>query len=166
MAAIDLCPQFNPADPSIRTRAEAKRERLEAILAENREQELEMIADKRWEGSIGSVSAGNPRALANAGRAFLRGHREWGGNDRDTNVLVVSVRGDWFVASRDILGRPATWGLPVHVAITNEDTPDEIAQVFELSLVTSGRNKSGNFGANRVGNTWRMLRSNLPGGGR
>ncbi|GAB4211580.1 MAG: hypothetical protein OHK0013_33460 [Sandaracinaceae bacterium] len=56
---------------------------------------------------------------------------------RHIQVLAVTVRGDWFVAERNLFGQPTSYGLPVYVALTSDFTAEGVAQVLQLSLITT-----------------------------
>jgi len=161
-AMLAICPAFQPDEPGIASATESLRPLVEATLTKYRAEELAAIQGRSWQPNVASVSVGAPAALASAGLAYLRQERSWGGDTaRGTQVLALSVRGDWFVAERDLFGTPTRWGLPIHAAIVNQDSMEGVAQVYGLSLVTTGASKQAPFGAYRVGDTWLLLRDKV-----
>ena len=164
-ALLEICPQFDPDNEDVRQQVEQLRPQVAALLQQYAQEEFEAARGHRWEASVARVNGAAASGLERAALAYLRGHESWGGTE-GTQVMAVSVRGDWSVARRNILGQPAQWGLPVQVAIIKSDTHAQLAQVFELTLVTPSAQRQGRFQEYWVGNTWNVLRSALPRGRR
>jgi len=122
------------------------------------------IDDAAWAGHVGSFAGpGSTGGLADAALEFFRSHPNWTGNkDKRVEVLKVAVRGDWGVAETDLFGRPISWRLPIHMAMTNSELKAKgLARVYELSAVTRQGNpgatpKAPPFGAYWVGDSWVM----------
>ncbi len=160
---LDVCPRMAPGDARIERRVARLRPRVEETLAVFEEEERRLLASRDWNGGVGSLSSGNPQQLAQVGLRFLRGLPDWGGNrERGTQVLVVSITRDWFPAERNLLGQVTKWALGVNVAVRDNTTRDEVVNVYDISLVTTGPEKNGSFGGVWVGESWRLLRAKLP----
>jgi len=115
-----------------------------------------------WEGNVSRLSGGSPRAMGEAAKRWLNAAEDWGRNtERQTRIVGLSVVGDWFVAERNLLGQPTKWGLPVHVAVTDVETDDDVARVYELSMITTGPQKNGNFLGPWVGEVWEIYRNRV-----
>ena len=52
----------------------------------------------------------------------------------------------------------------MHVAIADDTTGEDIANVYDLSLITTGPERNGSFGGVWVGEVWRVLRARVPQG--
>ncbi len=155
---LDVCPRLDPDNVEIRSRIDALRPRVAEVLARFREEELAAIRDREWQPSSG------PAAQAGPALEFLRSDARLGGSTtRPTQVLAVSVRGDFAVAERNLLGMPTSYGLPVYVAIVSPDTVEGVAQVLELTLITREARPSAPYDGFWVGNTWLILREKVPG---
>lgn len=155
---LDVCPRLDPGNAELQRRIEELRPRVTEVLARFREEELAAIRDREW------LPPSGPAAQAGPALEFLRADPRLGGStSRPTQVLAVSVRGDFAVAERNLLGMPTSYGLPVHVAIVSRDTIDGVAQVIELTLITSEARPSPPYDGFWVGNTWLMLRERVPG---
>jgi len=117
-----------------------------------------------WAGNASSFAGpGSTSELAAAALEFFRSHPNWTGKpEKKVEVLEVAVRGDWGVAETDIFGRPVSWRLPIHLAITDAELkPQGLARVYELSAVTRQGNpgatpKEPPFGSYWVGSSWKM----------
>lgn len=154
-----MCDQFAPDDAGIKQAMARLEPKLEATLAEFVELERKALEAREWKPNASIAQAST---LAQAVKQFLGGHREWGGNTaKGTQVLAVTVQGDWFVAERNLLGQPAKWGLPVHVAIRTNAHKPEVAQVFNLSIITPTATQAAPFEGYWVGNTWMVLASRI-----
>ncbi len=122
------------------------------------------IDDATWAGHTSSFAGpGATSELAAAALEFFRSHPNWtGAAEKKVEVLAVAVRGDWGVAETDLFGRPISWRLPIHLAITDAKLrPEGLARVYELSAVTRRGNpgvtpKALPFGAYWVGDSWVM----------
>ena len=155
---LDVCPRLDPTNAEIERRTAELRPRVADVLARFREEEIAAIRDREWQPSSG------PAAQAGPALEFLRADPRLGGSTtRPTQVLAVSVRGDFAVAERNLLGMPTSYGLPVHVAIVSPDTVEGVAQVLELTLITREARPSPPYDGFWVGNTWLMLREKVPG---
>ena len=155
-----MCDQFAPDDAEVRQAAAALEPRLAATLEQFAELERKALESRDWKPSSAGVAQAD--ALAQAVKQFLSGHPEWGGNQtKGTQVLAVSVQGDWFVAERNLLGQPARWGLPVHVAIRTRAHKPEVAQVYDLSIITPTDRQAAPFEGYWVGDTWMVLASRV-----
>jgi hypothetical protein len=127
------------------------------------------IDGAKWAGNVSSFAGpGSTSELAAAALEFFRAHPNWTGKpEKQVEVLKVAVRGDWGVAETDIFGRPISWRLPIHLAITDAELkPQGVARVYELSAVTRQGNpgatpKAPPFGAYWVGSSWKMRLKNL-----
>lgn len=155
---LDVCPRLDPTNAEIQRRIDELRPRVADVLARFREEEIAAIRDREWQSSTG------PSAQVGPALEFLRSDPRLGGSTtRPTQVLAVSVRGDFAVAERNLLGMPTSYGLPVHVAIVSPDTVEGVAQVLELTLITREPRPSPPYDGFWVGNTWLMLREKVPG---
>lgn len=155
-----MCDQFAPDDAGVKQAAAALEPRLTATLERFAELERQALQAREWKPSNTGVA--QAAALAEAVKQFLAGHPEWGGNkSKGTQVLAVSVQGNWFVAERNLLGQPAKWGLPVHVAIRTHAHKPEVAQVYDLSIITPTDRQAAPFEGYWVGNTWMVLASRV-----
>ncbi len=137
---------------------------IDADIQDLAETAQKAIDDAAWAGHVGSFAGpGSTGSLAAAALDFFRAHPNWTGKpEKKVEVLKVAVRGDWTVAETDLFGRPISWRLPIHLAITDAELkPKGLARVYELSAVTRQGNpgstpKAPPFGAYWVGNSWLM----------
>jgi hypothetical protein len=155
---LDVCPRFAPDDAQLAQQMEALRPRVEATLARFREEEIAAIRDREW------PAGGGPAAQSAAALAYLRGHPLLGAHPtRNITVLAVTVRGDWAVAERDLFGQPISYGLPVYVGLTSNFTVEGVAQVLELTLISTEARPSAPWDGYWAGDTWLILRERVPG---
>ena len=155
---LEVCPRFQPGNAQIDADLSQLRPQVEQVLTEFRDAEMAAARARNWEPSIGSVSSGSPAQLARVGLDFLRGHENWGRNtSRGVQVLGATVRGDWFVAERNIIGQPIKFGLPVTVAVRANGVLEGLARVYQLSLITTSAQQSPPFGGYWVGDSWQIL---------
>lgn len=155
---LDVCPRFAPDDAQLAQRMETLRPRVEATLARFREEEIAAIRDRQWPGG------GGPQAQSATALAYLRGHPLLGAHPtRGITVLAVTVRGDWSVAERDLFGQPISYGLPVYVGLTSNFTAEGVAQVLELTLITTEPRPAPPWDGYWAGDTWLILRERVPG---
>lgn len=158
--------QFDPANAD----ANAMLATIDADIHDLAEATEKAIDDASWAGHVGSFAGpGSTSGLASAALDFFRGHPNWTGDaSKQVEVLAVAVRGDWGVAETDIFGRPISWRLPIHLAVTNAGLKSKgLARVYELSAVTRRGNpgatpKEPPFGAYWVGDSWMMRLKNVP----
>lgn len=137
---------------------------VDADISDMAEAVEKAVDDATWAGNVGSFAGpGSTSELAAAALGFFRSHPNWTGKaDKKVQVLKVAVRGDWGVAETDLFGRPISWRLPIHLAITDAELkPKGLARVYELSAVTRQGNpgstpKAPPFGAYWVGDSWVM----------
>jgi hypothetical protein len=168
-AALRTCMHFHPDPPPLFERRAARiPEQLTPILEEAREEQMELLQERRWPSGVRRVSGGGSvRSLANAAKQHLSRNPEWGGHEeRDITIVAVTVAGDWIVAERNILGQPTKYGLPVHAAVIQPETPEGQVDHFELTMVTPNASKGTRFEGARVGDYERMLINRVPGGRR
>lgn len=102
---------------------------------------------------------GDPDELAESAREWLLA--DW---TKDKDLLAVRVNGDWFVAKKDIFGKPTNWGLPVEAAFkrhTDRDAGRDVAWVYSLSMVTRENEKAPPWEGARVGSNRRMRASKI-----
>ncbi len=160
---LTLATLFDPGNERIERRTERLRADIEDSLKAYREEEMRVLASREFKGNISSTSAGSPAALASAGKRYMTGLNDWGGNTKKgTKILTVSIIGDWFVAEKDAFGRPTRYGLPAAVYLTDNSTDPGVVRVYEISMVTQTPQKNTNFYGVWVGKVWRMLEKNLP----
>jgi len=167
--SVPLCLEFTENPPPIFERKAAQiPQTLEPIIEETRAAELEMLQGRRWPSGARRVSGGgSARALANAAKRFLSQSPNWGGHpERNITVVAVTVASDWVVAERSITGQPTKYGLPVHAAVIQPETPEGQVDHFELTMVTPTARKGPRFEGARVGDYERMLIQRVPGGRR
>jgi hypothetical protein len=156
---LEVCPRFVPGDERVAAKMERLRPRVEEVLAHFQEIERKALEERTWEPGV----AGAPKGLAAAAKQWLERSPDWGASRaRPMKVLAVAVSRDWFVAERNLLGQPTKWGLPIHAALEKPDLGEGVAQVIELSLLTSGDQKQPPFTGAWVGNTWRILARRVP----
>lgn len=160
---LTLATLFDPGNERIERRAERLRNDVEEALKAYREEEMRVLESRKFVGNISSTSAGSPATLSVAGKRFVTGLGDWGGNTKkQTKILAVSIIGDWFVAEKDAFGRPTRYGLPAAIYLTDNSTDAGVVRVYEVSLVTKFPKMEPNFYGVWVGKVWRMLEKNLP----
>jgi hypothetical protein len=160
---LTLATLFDPGNERIERRATRLRSEIEEALKVYREEEMRVLTSRKFKGNIAGTSAGSPAALAAAGKRYMTGLSDWGGNTKkQTKILKVSIIGDWFVAEKDAFGRPTRYGLPAAVYLTDNSTDPGVVRVYEISMVTREPKKNTNFYGVWVGKVWRMLEKNLP----
>ena len=160
---LTLATLFDPGNARIERRTTRLRGEVEEALKAYREEEMRVLAGRKFKGNISSTSAGSPATLASAGKRYMTGLSDWGGNSKkQTKILRVSIIGDWFVAEKDAFGRPTRYGLPAAVYLTDNTTDPGVVRVYEISMVTKEPKKNTNFYGVWVGKVWRMLEKNLP----
>jgi len=160
---LEICPRMAPSIGAVQRRVQRLRAQVEELLAKFEEERRQLLEARQWESSVRRLSGGSPRAMAQAAKRWLNAAEDWGRNrERQTRILAVSVTGDWFVAERNLLGQPTRWGLPVHVAVTDSETDDDVARVYELSMITNGPQKNGSFLGPWVGEVWEIYRNRVP----
>ncbi len=158
--------QLDPANPDINTMLA----RIDADIQDTAAAADKAVDDAAWAGNTGSFAGpGSTSDLAHAALDFFRSHPNWTGrSEKKVEVLKVAVRGDWAIAETDIFGRPVSWRLPTHLAITDSELkPQGLARVYELSTVTrqgipGATSKEPPFGSYWVGDSWLMRLKNLP----
>jgi hypothetical protein len=154
---------FDPGNERIERRTERLRADIDEALKTYREEEMRVLQSRKFKGNVSSTSAGSPATLASAGKRYMSGLSDWGGNTKKgTKILKVSIIGDWFVAEKDAFGRPTRYGLPAAVYLTDNSTDPGVVRVYEISMVTKAPQKNTNFYGVWVGKVWRMLEKNLP----
>jgi hypothetical protein len=102
---------------------------------------------------------GDPDELAESARQWLLA--DW---TEDKDMLAVRVNGDWFVAKKDIFGKPTNWGLPIEAAFkrhSDRDAGRDVAWVYSLSMVTREAEKAPPWEGARVGSNRRMRASKI-----
>lgn len=160
---LDIAPLFAPGNERIERRIERLRGEIEVTLKDYNTEEQKVLQSRMWKENISNTSAGAPAALAAAGKTFMTGLPDWGGNtSKATKIEKVSIIGDWFVAERNALGMPTRYGLPAAVAVTDNTMSPGVVTVYEVSLVTKEPKRNTDFYGVWVGNVWRMLAKNLP----
>lgn len=160
---LTIAPLFDPGNEIVQRRVARLAPEVDETLKEYKAEEMKILQSRSWKGNIGSTSAGAPASLAAAGKSYMTGLPDWGGNTvRGTKILKVSVIGDWFVAERNALGQPTRYGLPAAVAVSDNTMSPDVVTVYEISMITAEPKKNTNFYGVWVGNVWRMLASNLP----
>lgn len=154
---LEVALDFAPTDAEIRNKVASHRAEVAAVAAQLVQSSRDELAAQRWPGGDRSS------AVAVAGAAFLKRHGEWGGDTSSpTRILRVASHGQWFVASRDLFGRPTAYAHPVWVAVQEPSTPDDVVHVLNLSLVTAGPSRDTNFADVWVGaGLTQMLESKL-----
>jgi len=152
--------QMDPANADIN----AMLATIDADISDAAEAMEKEIDDATWAGNIASFNGpGTTVALAKSAVEFFRSHPNWtGDSSKGVEILDVAVRGEWAVAETDVFGRPISWRLPIHLAITDAELRSAgLARVYELSVVTRQGNpgataKAPPFGGYWVGNSWKM----------
>ena len=123
----------------------------------------EAQAKRRWPAGVANTSAGSGASLSAAGLRFLNGQSDWGGNTkRGTKILKVTVKGDWYVAEKTLIGTPLRYGLPAYIAVSDNTIPAEEIIVYEVTFVTKRPRKETDFLGVWVGDVWMMYKKNLP----
>jgi hypothetical protein len=97
------------------------------------------IAEQVWPATHAQLSEGDAEGLAASALEWLRNSDQWGARQKNPEkILAVTIRNDWVVARKNILGQPIQWGLPVHAAVQNEkDAENGYARHFTLTMVTA-----------------------------
>lgn len=157
--------QFDPTNADVN----AMLAPIDADIQDLAEVAQQAIDNAAWAGNVGTFGGpGSTSDLAAAALDFFRSHPNWKGKpEQHVEVLKVAVRGDWGVAETDIFGRPISWRLPIHLAITNAELKAKgLVRVYELSAVTRQGNPSATpkappFGAYWVGDSWLMRSKKL-----
>lgn len=154
---------FDPGNARIERRTARLRTDVVEALKAYREEEMRVLQKRKFKGNISGTSAGSPAALSAAGKRFITGLSDWGGNTKkQTKIHEVSIIGDWFVAERDALGRPTRYGLPAAIYLRDNTTDEGVVRVYEVSLVTKFPKMEPNFYGVWVGKVWRLLEKNMP----
>lgn len=157
LAILDFASRFVPDNEMVARRLEKLQPDVQKTLEEYREKERVELEKRKWPGSSGDAR------IADAGKAFLQSQSDWGGNTkRQTKILKVAPKGDWFVAEKNLLGQPLRYGFPVYIVIQDIQSTGDIVTVYEASLITHDPQKTPNFYGVWVGNVFRMLKKNVP----
>jgi len=128
------------------------------------EERDEKIDAGKWPGQFDNFAG--PGDVYDLSEAAL----EWFENDTgekgwaDSNPLLVAVKGDWVSAQKNRLGETIQWGLPIYLAVQQEDGTD-IVRVFSLTIITreeSEIKKEPPFTGAWVGDNFDMRLGNLP----
>jgi hypothetical protein len=124
------------------------------------------IANAQWPGQYKDFAGpGDPDKLAAAAMDYLHKDEARRNQEDPDHTFVVAVKGDWFIANKNILGETIQWGLPVWAACYNSKEKKEgICRVFSLSMVTrEERNikKEPPFTGAWTGDSYKMLIKNV-----
>lgn len=121
---LDFAARYDANEPDVQN--------LQAEVASLEQGASDKIASKKWEGHRNAPE--NVAELAAAGMRFFNGDKGWA--DRYT-ILAVSVKGQWTVQQKNILGTPILYGIAVNVAVQKEeDKGQNQARVFDGTLIT------------------------------
>ena len=121
---LDFAARYDANEPDVQN--------LQAEVASLEQGASDKIASKKWEGNRNAPE--NVAELAAAGMRFFNGDKGWA--DRYT-ILAVSVKGQWTVQQKNILGTPILYGIAVNVAVQKEeDKGQNQARVFDGTLIT------------------------------
>jgi len=121
---LDFAARYDANDPDVKN--------LQAEVASLEKGASGKIASTKWEDHRNAPA--NTAELAAAGMRFFKGDKGWA--DRYT-ILAVSVKGQWTVQKKNILGAPILYGIAVNVAVQKEeDKGQNQARVFDGTLIT------------------------------
>ncbi|MEZ5307807.1 MAG: hypothetical protein R2684_11745 [Pyrinomonadaceae bacterium] len=159
---LRLVPEFS-SNERYERRMNRMLEEANELAVQLKKEEEEILSKRSWPNGVSSTSAGTPAALSSAGLNFLNGQSDWGGNTkRETKILKVTIKGDWFVAERTLIGTPLRYGLPAYVAVSDNSLPADQIIVYEVTFVTKNPKMETNFLGVWVGDVWNMYKKNLP----
>jgi hypothetical protein len=118
----------------------------------------------RWPGQFENFAG--PGSIDDLSEAALEWFKKDTGSKgwAESNPLLVAVKGDWVSAKKNILGETIQWGLPIYLAVHQEDGTD-IVRVFSLTIITReelGIEKEPPFTGAWVGNNFDMRLGDLP----
>lgn len=157
LSILDFAYQFAPENELVKRRLDKLLPDVQKTLVEYKEKERVELESRKWPGSSGDAK------IAAAGRNFLQGQADWGGNtQRQTKILKVAPNGDWFVAEKNLLGQPVRYGFPAYVVIQDILTSDDVVTVYEVSFITKENRKVPDFYGVWVGKVFRMMKKNVP----
>jgi hypothetical protein len=121
---LDFAARYDANDPDVKN--------LQAETVSLEKGASDKIASTKWEDHRNAPA--NAADLAAAGMKFFKGDKDWA--DRNT-ILAVSVKGQWTVQKKNILGAPILYGIAVNVAVQEEgDKGQNQARVFDGTLIT------------------------------
>jgi len=116
---------------------------LEAVFEDTLSKAVEAgrakIAEQVWPDTHAQLSEGDAGDLADSAYEWLVSSDQWGARQKNPEkILAVTIRKDWIVAKKDILGQPIQWGLPIHAAVQMpKDIDNGYARHFTLTMVTA-----------------------------
>lgn len=124
------------------------------------------LKNAKWPGRYKDFAGpGDPDELAAAAMNYLHKDEARRNQEDPDHTFVVAVKGDWFIANKNILGETIQWGLPVWAACYNSKEKKEgVCRVFSLTMVTrEERNvkKSPPFTGAWTGDSYKMLIKNV-----
>ena len=157
-----LVPKFSPGNERAARRAQRILPKIDAKIEAVKAAHAAALAKRMWPKGVSSTSVGSPASLSAAGMRFLNGQSDWGGNTkRGTKILKVTIKGDWYVAERTLIGTPLRYGLPAYIAVSDNTIKPEEAIVYEVTFVTKNPRKETNFLGVWVGDVYMMYKKNV-----
>jgi len=131
---LDLALQFDPQNEKAKEwlgRLDSDKEKAFAAIERS-------INEAKWPGHYSNFSGpGNPDQLAASAMDWLRKDEAFRGKQDPDHTFAVCVRGDWWVAKRNILGQPIQWGLPIYAAChDSKEKAKGLCRVFSLTILT------------------------------
>ena len=162
---LDLALKFDPKN--------AKAKELTANIAKDKKQTFaaleKAIDEAKWPGHSPKFGGpGDPDKLCASAMKWLQNDEANRGDKTPDHTFAVCVRGDWWVAKRNLLGEPIQWGLPIWGACYDaEEKSKGICRVFSLTILTQeGANveKAPPWTGVTVGDLYKMRIANVKGG--
>jgi len=161
---LELVLKFDPANAEAKERlANVGKQKKEAVAAVEKG-----IDEAKWPGHYPNFAGpGNPDKLCASAMEWLQKDEASRKQDDPDHTFAVCVRGDWWIAKKNILGEPIQWGLPIYAACYNkEEKQNGICRVFSLTILTqegAGVEKAPPWTGVTVGDIYKMRIAKVKG---